>query len=106
MVRQVSEQFDSWLEDNDFYDSVMTPYYFEVKIFPYYTDIRLYEVLDKPTKKLHFDAKSGTFKDDGEYFRQYQLAYENCENAVYNFSERINKIAPNRNFVLFIHSLS
>lgn len=25
MVRQVSEQFDSWLEDNDFYDSVMTP---------------------------------------------------------------------------------
>lgn len=74
------------------YDSIITPYYFEVKIFPYYSDIRLYEVLEKPTKKLHFDANSGTFKDDGEYFRQYQLAYENCENAVYNFSERINKI--------------
>ena len=74
------------------YDTIISAYNFDVKLFPYYEDIKLYEVLDEPIKKLHFDTSTGSFKEDKVYFRQYKLAYENCENAVYNFCERINKI--------------
>lgn len=72
-------EVDTKLPDD--YVKDIAPFYFGVKLFPYYGSVG-YIVLDKPVERYSFDVSTNNFKRDRAYFNATKLEIELLEKSL------------------------